>query len=216
MLATTGADELHDLLDELLDQEDVTRLFHLQATTDKPAESDLEEGLVQAVEQALAQAALEQHRQLVDLYPEWVAACSQLARQQSAGSAAQNESRPGTLATHLLDARIHPTIRRLQHASICGNLASFAILQAAITRKTLVPWQAAELLALVTEGVRASLRLMASLPGIQVSEAAVPQSQRLDLDRLQQENRAAERGAALLTLVESARRQAMPKPSSDE
>lgn len=216
MLAAASADELHDLLDELLDQEDVSRLFQLHGTTEKPPEAEIEQGLLEAIDQALALASEEQHQQLADLYPAWADVCSQLAKQNSEISAEPLESKQGTLAAHLLDTAIHPTIRRLQHSCICGNLASLAILQAAITRKTLPAWQASELLSLVTQGVRASLRLMASVPNVQISEATVPKNERLDLERLQQENRAAERGASLLTLLESARRQAIPRPSSDD
>lgn len=216
LLSASSDDELHEVLDELLAQEDIARLFGYQSTVENTPESDTVAALSQALDYALAFANKELLNALSILYPSWVEASTQFSRRGIVSSPGASTANTQTLAQRLLDTTVHPTIRRLQHASYCGSLATLAVLQAAIANKQLPAWQADELITLVTTGVRAALRIMASLPGSGISEALVPSNERLDFDRLQRENRDAERGAALLSLVESARRQAMPGPSRDE
>lgn len=218
LLAAGSVDELHDLLDEMLDQEDVCRLFQLDGESAAPVDAGVENRLDSAVDEALRLCSQQSVDKLAGLIPSWLDAAAQL-RARAASSSPHSTPRPqpgGTLASQLMDAGIHPTLRRVRHSGMLGKLAIFALLQAGLSRSVVPAWLGDELLRLEADGIYADLRLLASLPEIRISETVVPAADRLDMESLQRENSAADRGAVLLSLLESARRQAMPSGGTDE
>lgn len=68
-----------------------------------------------------------------------------------------------------------------------------AMAQVVITGRRPEPWLARAIIERWVEGIRAQLRLLASLPGTSVSETLIPNEERLDLTRLSRQAEEAHR-----------------------
>ena len=89
------------------------------------------------------------------------------------------------------DHRIPVAIRRVFLSSLRMQAASLALGHAVASDAHLEPWLARALCERMRDGLLATLRLFASLPGSPVPEAIVPVAERFDLARIEAQHQAA-------------------------
>ena len=113
-----------------------------------------------------------------------------------------------------LGSDVPRSVRDLVFASLCGLPAILALALALQAGEPIAPWLADELARHWLESNRATLRLAASTPGVNVPEAVVPASERLNYAAIDRES--AEFRARLDASFERARAAGFPhRPTTD-
>lgn len=92
---------------------------------------------------------------------------------------------PARQITNNLD---HPLLRNLYREVLAGNLATLATRVAAHLEPKLASWKIDALYAAQDRGAYAALRLLTSLPGVQVPLEIVPLNDRIDVEKLNEQS----------------------------
>ena len=109
-----------------------------------------------------------------------------------------------TLLERLYSPTLPPQVGLLLLDGYRAEAASLAIFHATFRRRPLEPWMEEALVTYIIVGLQANLRMLASLPGMQVDDQIVPLEDRLDLVLLGEQTARAERGMMMMSLLADA------------
>jgi hypothetical protein len=203
VLEAPDAVHLEIALDELLGEPKLCSL--LRVVTEELG--DFEQSVETRIPQIVDILSVEQAQKLADLaplYDLWFELRSRLI--SLVGITKVVESIPAgesTFLDRLYDSSVPPQVSLIHLDALRGEVAVLGLLCAA-RRKTPPPsWMADELLRYMTKGVYESVRLLASIPELAVSESEFPVAERLPLaDILERSHKAAVGAEVLLMLAD--------------
>lgn len=105
------------------------------------------------------------------------------------------------LLDRLYDATVPPQLSMIYLDGLRGEVAALGLLCAAYRKTPVAPWMARELIRYMAKGVYESVRLLASIPELKVSDADFPVADRLDLSAIIKCSHRAEIGSQVLLML---------------
>ncbi len=195
LLAARDVDDLDDRLDAQLDDPDVFRWNALISSLALPSlRNEVAESgsFVRAAEPVLGAGqarALEAAEPLLDAWLRAQQAALLLFSDDDmvAGVAAIQAIGPAILTR----PDVPPEVAAAFRGALTAGLCTLAVARAINESAKLDGWLARALVERLIDGVRAHLRLIASVPGVNVSEAVMPHGERLDPARIEERHRRA-------------------------